>query len=157
MQLTGLTIRKAILKDLGCLLTLEQAVVEAERPYNSTIKSHNAIYYDLNHLLSEQCAHVVVAEVANEIIGTGYVQIRDSKMSLNHDQHAYLGFMYVAPEFRGLGINKLIMETLIQWAKNQGVVDFYLDVYHGNEAAINAYKKLGFSKSLVEMKMNLVE
>ena len=37
----------------------------------------------------------------------------------------------------------------------QGVPDLYLDVYDGNDAAIRAYKKIGFSKSLIEMKINL--
>lgn len=63
--------------------------------------------------------------------------------------------MYVEPEYRGLGINKLVMENLIEWSKEQGVLDFYLDVYDGNDAAIRAYEKVGFSKSLVEMKINL--
>ncbi|MEW6993881.1 GNAT family N-acetyltransferase [Colwelliaceae bacterium MEBiC 14330] len=157
MQLNALTIREAILKDLECLQLLEQAVVTAERPFNTAIKPRNATYYDLNKLLQEHNCRLVVAEIADEIIATGYVQIRNSKISLNHEQHGYLGFMYVAPAYRGLGINKLIMDDLIHWSKSKGIKDFYLDVYEGNHAAINAYKKLGFSKSLVEMKMTITE
>jgi ribosomal protein S18 acetylase RimI-like enzyme len=59
------------------------------------------------------------------------------------------------PEYRGLGINKQILDTLIKWSKTQDVSDFYLDVYNENDAAVNAYKKLGFVKTLVEMKLNV--
>ncbi len=108
-----LNIRKALLEDKACLLHLEQKVVESERPYNSTIKSESAIYYDLNSLLTDDVSFVVVAEVNDKIIGTGYAQIRESKKSLKHNKHASLGFMYVEPEYRGLGINKLIMNLKV--------------------------------------------
>jgi len=153
--LKDLIIRKALLEDKTCLLNLEQKVVEAERPYNSTIKSEDAFYYDLNTLLIDDDSHVVVAQVNGQIIGTGYAQIRQSKKSLKHSKHSYLGFMFVEPEHRGCGINKQIMDNLINWSKGQGIFDFYLDVYDGNDAAIRAYEKVGFSKSLVEMKINL--
>ena len=148
-------IRKALSKDQTALLSLEQEVIEAERPYNQTIKSKNTLYYDMNNLLIDDACHLIVAELNGQLIGTGYAQIRDSKQSLKHTKHAYLGFMYVAPTYRGSGINKRIMESLIDWSKQQGVSDLYLEVYDGNDAAISAYEKVGFVKSLVEMKINL--
>ena len=151
----NLIIRKALSKDQSALLNLEQKVIEAERPFNNTIKSENAIYYDLNNLVADDASYLIVAELKGKIIGTGYAQIRESKKSLKHSKHAYLGFMYVEPDYRGLGINKLIIDNLIDWSKQQGIFDLYLDVYDGNDAAIRAYEKVGFSKSLVEMKINL--
>lgn len=151
----NLIIRKALLKDHTALLELEQKVIEAERPYNHTIKPTNALYYDLNNLLIDLDSHLMVAELNDEIIGSGYAQIRESKKSLKHNKHSYLGFMYVAPDRRGLGINRMIIENLISWSKEKGVSDLYLDVYDGNDAAIRAYKKVGFTKTLVEMKINL--
>ena len=150
----NLIIRKALLKDKTTLLELEQKVIEAERPYNHTIKPTNALYYDLNNLLIDLDSHLMVAELNDEIIGSGYAQIRESKKSLKHNTHSYLGFMYVAPDRRGLGINGMIIENLISWSKEKGVFDLYLDVYEGNDAAIRAYEKVGFTKSLVEMKIN---
>ena len=155
--MNNLIIRKALLKDQQQLLKLEQAVVEAERPFNTSIKPSDAIYYDMDNLLSDEASHLLVAELEGHIIGTGYAQIKTSKTSLKHNKHSYLGFMYVVPESRGLGVNGLIMKALIDWSKEQGVSDLYLDVYDGNESAIRAYEKIGFTKSLVEMKINLDE
>lgn len=151
----NLIIRKALAADQDDLLSLEQEVVEAERPFNLTIKAKDAVYYDLQHLLVDECSHLIVAQLNDQIIGTGYAQIRTSKKSLKHNKHAYLGFMYVASEFRGMGINGVIMKNLTDWCKKQGVYDLYLDVYDGNDAAIRAYEKVGFTKCLIEMKINL--
>jgi len=151
----NLNIRAAKKQDSAILLQLEQQVVAAERPFNSTLKAEGAIYYDVQHLLADDASHLMVAEINGEIIATGYVQIRTSKQSLKHELHGYLGFMYVAAAHRGLGINKLIMEALIRWSKEHGVFDLYLDVYDDNDAAIKAYEKVGFTKSLVEMKIHL--
>jgi GNAT superfamily N-acetyltransferase len=151
----NIVIRKASLKDQTVLLGLEQQVIEAERPFNSSIKPTNAAYYDLKDLLTSDAAQVLVAECEAQIIATGYAQIRGSKQSLNHDKHAYLGFMFVAEDHRGLGINKQILQRLIDWSKTQGITDLYLDVYDGNEAAVRAYEKAGFVKSMVEMKLDL--
>jgi ribosomal protein S18 acetylase RimI-like enzyme len=153
--LKNLIIRKALMEDQVALLGLEQKVVEAERPYNPTIKSKDAFYYDIDNLLIDEASHLLVAELEGQIVGTGYAQIRNSQQSLKHTRHSYLGFMYVAPECRGMGVNKSILESLIGWSTKQGVSDVYLDVYEGNDAAIRAYEKVGFAKSLVEMKVSL--
>lgn len=149
-----LVFREASLKDVTKLQLLEQAVVEAERPFNSSIKYEGAYYYDIPDLISSPDSHLLVAENNNDIVATGYVQIRQSKPSLKHETHGYLGFMYVIPEFRGRGINKIILDKLINWAKVKGITDFYLDVYSENQSAIRAYQKAGFSSSMLEMKMS---
>lgn len=148
-------LREAVLEDEPVLLEFEQKVLEAERPYNSLIKPDDASYYDLQDLLSSTTSYLVVAEVKGGVIGSGYAQVRASKQSLTHDVHSYLGFMYVTPEYRGCGINKRIVEELIRWSKGQGITNCYLDVYSGNKAAIRAYEKAGFEKSMIEMKLNL--
>ncbi|GIU53069.1 GNAT family N-acetyltransferase [Shewanella sp. KT0246] len=154
-RLDNIIYRRATLADKNVLLNLEQKVVEAERPFNSIIKSVGATYYDLDSLLTQENSMLMVAVDGNSIIATGYVQIRASKKSLKHIEHGYIGFMYVAAEYRGLGLNKLIMDELIHWSTKRGVFDFYLDVYAKNDAAIKAYKKVGFEASMVEMKLHI--
>lgn len=148
-------VRAAKEADLLRLEELEQAVITAERPFNSTLKVEGAKYYDLPTLISSDDSLLLVVELEGELISTGYVQIRVSKQSLNHDKHGYLGFMYVEPEHRGKGINKVVIEHLIEWAKAEGIHDFYLDVYAENGFAMSAYKKLGFENTLVEMAVHI--
>ncbi len=152
--MTDINIREATLSDLDALLPLEQEVLMAEVPFNNSIKTSDSFYYDIPDLISSANSYLLVAEVNHKIIATGYAQIRQSKQSLVHEQHSYLGFMYVDPKFRGKGLNQQLIKKLINWSKSQNIKDFYLDVYSGNQAAIRAYEKLGFAHSMIEMKLN---
>ena len=146
--------RPATLDDIEQLKSFEQAVISAERPFNSAIKANGAYYYDLDELIASDNSLLLILEDDGNSIATGYVKIEKSKPSFQHSYHGYLGFMYVLPEYRGQGLNKLMINELISWAQNKDVQDFYLDVYSGNQAAINAYQKLGFQSSMIEMKLH---
>lgn len=50
----------------------------------------------------------------------------------------------VHPEFRGRGISRQMLETLLQEARDDGVEDFTLEVRAGNDVAIRLYESLGF-------------
>lgn len=148
-------IRHAMMDDLDILLVMEQGLIEAERPCDKHIKSGHCSYYDIPHLISSEQACMLVAEQDGQPIGCGYGEIRPSKEAHTHEQHCYLGFMYVNPEHRGKGIVPQLMQEIFAWSKAKGVMDFYLDVYADNPSAIRAYEKLGFAPCLVEMKMSL--
>src|SRR6187401_1576986 len=148
-------IRKASLDDLEQLMIFEQDLIKTERPFDPTLKPDPINYYDLKSLLTSPLAEVVVAETDNKIIASGYTRIDKSKPFLKHSHHAYLGFMYVVPEYRGQGINKKIMDVLKDWAVSQNITEFRLEVYNDNASAIKAYEKFGFSRYFLEMRFNL--
>ncbi|HMK17591.1 MAG TPA: GNAT family N-acetyltransferase [Chitinophagaceae bacterium] len=148
-------IRKASLLDLDQLMVFEQDLIKAERPFDPTLKPDPITYYDLKSLLTSPLAEVVVAEADNKIIASGYARIDKSRHFLKHNHHAYLGFMYVVPEYRGQGINKKIMDVLKDWAVSQNITEFSLEVYYDNASAIKAYEKIGFSRYILEMRYNL--
>ena len=148
-------IRKASLLDLEQLLAFEQDLIKAERPFDPTLKPDPINYYDLKSLLTSPLAEVLVAEADNKVIASGYARIDKSKPFLKHTTHAYLGFMYVLPEYRGQGINKQIMDALKDWAVSKNITEFRLEVYYDNISAIKAYEKIGFSRYSLEMRYNL--
>lgn len=147
--------RTANLNDLPTLLEFEQKLIAAERPFALTLRDDPIHYYDLKHFVESETTHLLVAIADDVIIGSGYAQIRQTEAHHNSDQHAYLGFMYVEPEWRGQGINQLIMNELTAWAKSRQVRHFRLDVFIENQPAIKAYKKAGFESHMVEMVMEL--
>jgi ribosomal protein S18 acetylase RimI-like enzyme len=148
-------IRKATPDDLDQLLDFEQALIKEERPFDLTLKPDPTNYYDLKAMLSSSHIEVAVAEINNNVIASGYSRIDMSKPFLKHSNHAYLGFMYVLPEYRGKGINKFIIEHLKKWAASQNITEFRLEVYYDNIAAIKAYEKIGFSRYSLEMRYSL--
>jgi ribosomal protein S18 acetylase RimI-like enzyme len=150
-----ITTRTATLADLDILLEFEQGIIQTERPFDPTLKEGHINYYDIAAMIQAPHVEVVVAEVDSEIIGSGYARIDDSKIYVKHPKHAYLGFMYVKPEYRGKGVNKKVITALQHWAIARAITEFKLDVYNDNLAAIKAYEKIGFSKLLIEMRMGL--
>ena len=50
----------------------------------------------------------------------------------------------VAPEFRGQGLSKLIMDSALEDAQKRGAETVFLEVRASNAAAIGLYEKYGF-------------
>lgn len=141
--------------DLDTLLSFEQALIDFERPLDETIKGGDISYYDVENMIASESVEIVVAVSGGEMVGCGYASIEDSKPYLTHSQHAYLGFMYVVPEHRGKGVNRLIIEELKLWSISNGVTQMRLEVFASNPAAIKAYEKVGFAARLLEMTASL--
>ena len=93
-------IRKATLDDVPALLRFEQGVVETERPFDPTLKPHPNSYYDIPQMIEDPLVQLVVADCGGQLVGCGYARIEESKRYLRHGRHAYLGFMYVEPQWR---------------------------------------------------------
>ena len=151
----ALTFRPATTKDLPTLHQFEQGVIKAERPFNPTLKAGKVHYYDLETLLNNPYAIIIVGELDGVIITSGYVKILTAKPQFKFEQYAYMGFMYVLPEYRGKGVNKRLLNELIAWAKTRGIQEVRLDVYEENMPAVRAYEKRGFKKLLVEMRLEI--
>ena len=152
-----ITIRQATEADMETLLRFEQGVIAAEIPYDTTLKTGPNYFYNIPEMIAAPHIKLLVAEMDKQLIGSGYARIENSKHYVKHIHHAYLGFMYVVPEQRGKGVNKKIIHTLQQWALSKNITELRLDVLEGNVPAITAYEKIGFSKYLIEMRMNLEE
>ena len=152
-----IVIRKATINDLEELYHFEQGVIAAERPYDTTLKNELIHYYDLKEMIDASHVELIVAEANNKLVASGYARIEKAEPFLKHDSHAWLGFMYVHPDYRGKGINKKIMDVLKQWAFSKNVKELRLQVYFDNMSAIKAYEKIGFSKHMIEMRCNLEE
>jgi RimJ/RimL family protein N-acetyltransferase len=148
-------IRTATMNDLTILRQFEQGVIATERPFDSTVSTDFIHHYDIEEMINAPHIEIVVAELLGKIVGCGYVRIEKSEPYMKHQQHGYLGFMYVVPEHRGKGINQKIIDALKSWAKSQNVVELRLQVYNDNTSAIHAYEKIGFTKNMIKMRMSL--
>lgn len=150
-----ITVREATREDLDALFEFEQGVIAAERPFDPTLKRGHIHYYGLENMIDDPNIYLVVAQAGDKIVGSGYARIEAAKPYLEHEKHSYLGFMYTLPEFRGKGINKLIIGALKAWSVSRNIMEMRLDVYVNNTPAIQAYEKVGFAKLMIEMRMGL--
>jgi ribosomal protein S18 acetylase RimI-like enzyme len=150
-----INIRASQLSDLDKLLEFEQGVIVSERPFDKSLIDGEITYYKLEKLIANENARLVVAEHEGKLVASGYALLKKSKPFEKHEYYSYLGFMFVKPEYRRNGINKKIIDSLIDWSKNKGVTEIRLDVFEQNKSAVYAYEKIGFSKTLVNMRMEV--
>ena len=148
-------LREAKLEDLSTLLEFEKSLIEYERAFTPNLKKSNFNYYDLKSYIKNPEISVVVAEKENFLIASGYALIRLNKTYKNPSHFVFLGFMYVVPEYRGMGLNKKVLGYLMEWGKKKGYSEFQLDVYAPNQSAIKAYKKAGFDFETITMRLNI--
>lgn len=153
MSLPKVNIRTATMEDLPLLLNFEQEIINAERPFDVTIKEGTISYYDIKAIIKDPKAHIVVAEVNGKVVASGYAIPKKARHYLNHYYYAYLGFMYSDQEYRGKGINAMIVDELKNWSKSEGFKEIRLTVYNDNLPAIRAYEKVGFKKHIIEMRL----
>lgn len=146
-------VRQATLNDLKILLEYEQGVIEAERPFDITIKKTSVAYYDIKAMIIADDTEVVVMEYDGQIVSCGYALIKPARHYLNHEKYAYLGFMYTHPDYRGHGLNARVIDVLKEWSLSRGLKEIRLTVYNDNIPAIKAYEKVGFEKHIIEMRL----
>ena len=147
-----ITIRQADIKDLPILLNFEQELIRAERPFDVTIRPDPVSYYDIKEYVLSKDVEVVVAVDKDRIVGSGYALTKKARPYLDHNEYAYLGFMYTLPAYRGKGINQMIISHLIKWSKKRGLNEIRLTVYGENIPAVKAYEKAGFRSHITEMR-----
>jgi ribosomal protein S18 acetylase RimI-like enzyme len=137
---------------LSRLKEFEQGVIQAERPFAQNLRDGDVTYYDLEELLRSELAAVIVAEIGGEIIASGFIRIEKEKPHFKPASYGYIGFLYVTPDYRGKGIIVLLVEELMNWARERNIKSFKLEVFNKNKSALRAYEKLGF---VAEMQLML--
>lgn len=147
--------RAATLEDIDALRRFEQGIIAAERAFDPTLRPGRIQYYDIEGMLAADDVQFVVAQRDNELVGCGFARIEIAKTHFTHRYQAYLGLMYVEPQYRGQSVNSGILERLKHWCVRKGVTELRLEVYSDNLAAVVAYEKAGFSKHSVEMRLRL--
>ncbi|MGC3945795.1 MAG: GNAT family N-acetyltransferase [Chryseolinea sp.] len=155
MTTSEITIRPATHDDLPILYQFQQGIVQAERPFDPTLKDGELQYHDLPYIISSSDAELVVAIVDKNIVGCGYGQIRKADDYLRHAQFCYVGLIFVLPDFRGKGVNHAILEALKDWSRARNIFEMRLEVYDNNVRAKRAYEKEGFMPHMLVMRTDL--
>jgi RimJ/RimL family protein N-acetyltransferase len=92
----------------------------------------------LEYFEDPHCLFVVAVDEQERIIGELSAFGRDQRP-------ADLG-MSVAKPWRGRGVGTALLQTSIDWARDQGVHKLALQVWPHNDAALRLYEKFGFER-----------
>lgn len=108
--------------------TFEEEAAQPDRYWKDIIESC------IDH---ERC-ELWFAELAGEHIGMGFATVDEAVDVVS------VGAMWVAPEARGLGIGRGLLETAIAWGRTAGADRARLWVTVGNDTAEQLYASAGF-------------
>ncbi|MCG2615568.1 GNAT family N-acetyltransferase [Terrimonas sp. NA20] len=104
------------------------------------------VYYDastdaLYELFQEKGSAYFVALSDNEVVGGGGIFPTEGLPAGTCE----LVKMYLRKEARGTGLGKKLIETSLDWAKEQGYNNVYLETMPELKPALKVYEKFGFN------------
>ena len=91
---------------------------------------------DFLDIYDSEISNVLVARVDGTVVG--YVSF-----TIIIDECQIINFA-TKNEFKRQGVGKKVMEALLDYGKEHGVIKYFLEVRVSNEGAISLYKKYGF-------------
>jgi RimJ/RimL family protein N-acetyltransferase len=95
----------------------------------------------INNFNASANSKLLVAELDNQIVGLLFF-IPNTKIKNAHTGEFGVS---VHPNFQGIAIGRVLIETLLDWAKRNATIEkVYLNVFATNKHAIKLYKDLGF-------------
>lgn len=140
------TVREATILDAErILVAASKALVDAPYMISTTEDTHKITLEDMKKLLSMYVKNPnyvqFIAEVDGRLVGA--IDFRNGDKEKISHQGAF--GMTVLPEYRNYGIGRALLETLINWAKNNSKIEkVCLEVMEDNIGAIKLYKTIGF-------------
>ncbi|MEO8664876.1 MAG: GNAT family N-acetyltransferase [Ignavibacteria bacterium] len=146
--------------DIGAVIQLHGVLYAKE--YNYGIEFETYVAAGLNEFYEKYEPHksrLWIAEHKDKIVG--FILL------LDRGEAAQLRFFLIAPEYRGIGLGRKLMELYMAFFKSCGYKSSYLWTTHELIPAIDIYKKFGFiiaeeketnkfGKKLIEQKYELI-
>ena len=100
-------------------------------------------------LLQKGSYYLIASEDDNLL---GWILLGTSKDQFTEKKYGFIYELFVLEEFRGNGISKRLIESGMEYLKQDGYSEVRLSVYAGNQA-IKLYEKMGFKNRTITMSM----
>lgn len=140
-----MTIRRLTPEDSDLLRTLRlRALRDAPSAFGSTYEREEAFTDEewRHRLRVDGHPHVVCEGPDGAALGLA-AGVQDS----GDATVGYLMAMWVAPEGRGSGVADLLIDRVVEWARDAGMATVRLRVTEGNARAERVYERNGFSRT----------
>jgi GNAT superfamily N-acetyltransferase len=96
---------------------------------------------------------IIVAEEAGEVVG--FAQLYPSFTSVGMDRIMILNDLFVAPEARGTGAGRALLDASADWARRVGAARLTLTTQKTNERAQSVYEANGWARDTEFLTYNL--
>ena len=141
-QKPEVTLRDTLLPgDVGALIQLHGEIYARECGYNHIFEAYVCKTF-FNFLLQydPQKSRVFIAEAAGQVVGC--IAVMEHPGGL-----CQLRWFLLRPNFRGVGLGGQLLKKALQFARNAGYCNIFLETTDDQQAAIAIYEKLGFQKT----------
>jgi len=150
-------VKKAKSSDWKIIQRLNNQVFENDQEYDDDLdmnwpNSFKGIKY-YKDLASGKYGKCFIAYLDDQPVG--YVALAIKDFGYRKSEYIEIENIGVDPEYRSIGVGKILMDKVVGWAKEQKAAKLYVSAYWGNKRAISFYKMNGFYESGVEMDRKL--
>lgn len=157
MRKISFNITVAKVKDIPSLVNLSMEMADYHRKIDQYYKPGKELRRKNKEwflkILSKKSFKVLVVKEKNNAIGYGVASVEKAKCFVSYKKIGKINSVFIKEKYRGKGIGKKLLKTLLGWLKSQDVEDVELNVDSRNKAAINFYRKLGFFEFRKRMKI----
>ncbi|MFD2444797.1 GNAT family N-acetyltransferase [Bacillus sp. CGMCC 1.16607] len=81
----------------------------------------------------------------------GFLHMTTNTDYFTGESQGYISSIAVSKEGEGKGIARKLMEKAEDWSKEKGFKQLTLNVFAGNERAVNFYSKLNYENEIIKM------
>lgn len=101
----------------------------------------------VQHVCAEKHGHMVIAEDAGAAVGWAFAYEAHGELFITEPErrHGFLAEIFVAPEARGKGLGRALIDSCEAWAKDRGHKLLIIGVLSKNARAIRAYEGAGYA------------
>ncbi len=152
-----LNIRKAEPRDTQAVLDLLSQVLEVHaviRPDLFISGTRKYTEAEVREIFQDETRPVFVAETEKgQIVGYCFCILQETEHSnnLRDSRSLFIDDLCVDEHSRRQHIGRLLCEYVTAYAREQGCYDITLNVWEGNDQAMNFYRKMGFGPRKVIM------
>jgi GNAT superfamily N-acetyltransferase len=95
-------------------------------------------------LLQRKDTLTLVAQDGHELVGYLIATKQRKPPIYHHTRVAYLSDSFVTKKYRGQGILRQFMAEMQRWCTAEGITAVDVQLFQGNQEAIEVFRKLGF-------------
>ena len=150
-------IRRAVAGDLGAIARLgamlagAQHAMDPDRFFAPTPETPHGYASFLRSQLEHPDVIVLVAEERGEVVGYIYGTVEGKDWMAQRDPAGAVQDIIVAPESRGQGTGRALLDALIDAFAARGLPQVVLSTAARNDAAQRFFSRAGFRPTMVEM------
>lgn len=126
--------------DVGELIQLHGWIYEKECGYNYVFEGYVCkTFYDFYQNYSPNKDKFWLAEVSGKIVGAIAI--------VGHSEtRAQLRWFILHPDYRGIGLGSRLLNEAIQYCRDKGYTNVFLETTEDQKTAVAMYRKAGFKK-----------